>query len=104
MTNPTLPDADFHFDPTVHEVYLPDGRQATSTVIDELAAKAEKNGPPPWLTPGGKSLSGDGSHSPSIHVVLPRGTAEAVKARAAAEHMSVSKWARRALEAHLAAS
>ncbi|MDR0482249.1 MAG: ribbon-helix-helix domain-containing protein [Cellulomonadaceae bacterium] len=53
------------------------------------------------LARGGHSLSGDGSHSPRLTVTLPRELDELLRARAAAEHMSASKWARRALERQL---
>ena len=49
------------------------------------------------LTPGGKSLSKDGSHSPTLTVTLPADIKAAVVARAQAEGMSASKWVRRAL-------
>jgi hypothetical protein len=55
------------------------------------------------LTPGGKSLSGDGSHSPQFKVTLGTHTAREVKRRAEAERMSVSKWMRKLIEEKLAA-
>ena len=50
------------------------------------------------LSRGGTSLSGDGSHSPTVATVIPRDVRDEVQARAAAEGMSVSKWLRRLIE------
>ncbi|MCL2091366.1 MAG: hypothetical protein FWH11_09135 [Micrococcales bacterium] len=47
------------------------------------------------LRRGGTSMSGDGQHSPTVSVVLPREVRDRVVAQAAAEGMSVSKWLRR---------
>jgi hypothetical protein len=55
------------------------------------------------LLPGGKSLSGDGSHSPVLRVVVSRDVEAAIRANASAEHMSVSKYLRRLIE-HAVAS
>jgi len=54
------------------------------------------------LRQGGVSLSSDGEHSPTVGVVLPREIHDKVKARAAAERMSVSKWMRRLAEREVA--
>ncbi|MFT4306203.1 MAG: hypothetical protein QM604_04855 [Microbacterium sp.] len=50
------------------------------------------------LSRGGHSLSGDGTHSPTVTTVLPREVRDQVKDLAAAEGMSVSKWLRRLIE------
>jgi hypothetical protein len=50
------------------------------------------------LSKGGYSLSGDGSHSPTVKTVIPRDVRDQVVERAAAEGMSVSKWLRRLIE------
>ena len=55
------------------------------------------------LIPGGKSLSGDGSHSPVLRLVVSDVTKEKVAKAAAAEGMSVSRWLRSVVEEKLAA-
>ena len=50
------------------------------------------------LARGGVSLSGDGTHSPTVATVIPREVRDQVRERAAAEGMSVSKWLRRLIE------
>ena len=55
------------------------------------------------LIPGGKSLSGDGSHSPVLRVVVSASTKEKVQQAASNEGMSVSRWLRRTVEEKLAA-
>ena len=64
----------------------------------EAAERAYRAG----LIPGGKSLSGDGSHSPRLQVVVGAETARALRARAHESGMSVSKYVRRLIEADLA--
>lgn len=54
------------------------------------------------LIPGGKSLSGDGKHSPVVQVVLSESHRTQLATEAAKAGMSVSKYARRIIEAHLA--
>jgi len=54
------------------------------------------------LTPGGKSLSGDGKHSPRFTVVLGEKTADLARQAAAEKGMSVSKWMRRIIEHEVA--
>jgi hypothetical protein len=54
------------------------------------------------LRPGGKSLSAGQIHSPRFQVILGETTAHKVRAAAAAEGMSVSKWIRRVLESKVA--
>jgi hypothetical protein len=48
----------------------------------------------PGLRPGGKSLSGDGSHSPRFQIRLDKTTAAKAQARAAAEGKSPAKLLR----------
>ena len=55
------------------------------------------------LVPGGKSLNGDGTHSPVLRLVVSRDTKTKIKEAAEAEHMSVSRWLRRTVEEKLAA-
>ncbi|MGO1638922.1 hypothetical protein [Ancrocorticia populi] len=75
-----------------------DGERIDQDLIDTLSAIAEESGPPSGLIPGGKSLSGQGKHSPRIQVVLSEQVAEEVRERAEAEDMSVSRWVRRLVE------
>lgn len=98
-------DADaFRYDPDgpAGPLHLPDGRALTRETVDDLADLAERNGPPAGLVPGGKSLSGDGTHSPRVQVVLARDTAEKVRVAAQSEGMSVSRWIRRLVERNVA--
>jgi hypothetical protein len=79
-----------------------DGRPYTETdaaADAEQAARQYRAG----LIPGGKSLSGDGSHSPTLRTVVSASTADAVRRAAADHHMSVSKWLRQLIERDLAA-
>jgi hypothetical protein len=55
------------------------------------------------LIPGGKSLSGDGSQSPVVRLVVSTATKEKIVRAAAAEGMSISRWLRRTVEDKLAA-
>lgn len=67
--------------------------------IDRLMEQRLQN-----LVPGRKSLSGDGTHSPSLQIRLPEELRDELNERAAQEGVSVSKVARRALEQYLRAS
>ena len=53
---------------------------------------------------GRPSLSADGSHSPHITVQLPATMERALREKAAAEHLSVSQWARQVIERELVAT
>ncbi len=103
-TNPIPSDAEFFaYQPGVdgESEHLLDGRVLTEELMDALADEAAASGPPAGLIPGGKSLSGDGSHSPRVVVTLPRPVHEKVVAAAHAENMSVSKYVRRLIESSL---
>ncbi|QDB74795.1 DNA binding domain protein [Gordonia phage Arri] len=54
------------------------------------------------LTPGGSSLSGDGSHSPRVSVSLPTEAKARLEEVAAAHGMGASKYIRRLVLDHLA--
>ncbi len=54
------------------------------------------------LLPGGKSLSGDGKHSPTVQFRVPETLRARLDERAKAEGISPSKLARKALEQYLA--
>lgn len=53
------------------------------------------------LTPGGTSLSGDGSHSPRISISLPADAKSRLDRLANDAGVSVSKYARKILLTHL---
>lgn len=77
------------------------GRRYTEADAERDAADAEREVRAErtrGLSRGGHSLSGDGSHSPTVTTVLPRDVRDLVRERAAAEGMSVSKWLRRLIE------
>ena len=67
--------------------------------FERLAADRAAN-----LVPGGKSLTAPGVHSPAVNVRVSVPLYEALRERADAEQVSVSKLARRALEEFLRAS
>jgi len=95
------------FDPETEEAYI-DGQRVTAAMLDQMEARAMKGvkipkKERPWLQPGGKSLSGDGSHSPVLRLVVSRDTCDEVARRAKSENMSVSRWLRSAVEEKLAA-
>jgi hypothetical protein len=71
-------------------------------MIDRMADYAAKHGPRPWLKPGGKSLSGDGKHSPALRVVVAADTAKELRRRAEKSRMSLSKYLRKMIERELA--
>lgn len=96
---------DDHIDEEVRDldaepITLPSGR-----VIDEAGAeqlveetreavrKREAN-----LVPGGKSLSGDGSHSPVVQIRVSSELRAALADRAGRRGVSVAKYAREVLE------
>ncbi|WP_158542819.1 ribbon-helix-helix domain-containing protein [Phytoactinopolyspora halophila] len=74
--------------------------QRAEQVAEETLAKLRNKN----LIPGGKSLSGGGKHSPTVQFRVPEELREEVERRAAAEGVSVSKFARHALEEYLKAS
>jgi len=77
------------------------GQRVTSDVADHWAKQDEARYR--GLIPGGKSLSGDGSHSPVLRLVVSPDTRDEVARRAKSEKMSVSRWLRGAVEEKLAA-
>lgn len=111
--NPITADAEFfRYDPDGPDgpITLDDGRPLTNKLANELADRAARVGPPvdttdpryAGLIPGGKSLSKDGKHSPSVTVVLPREVRDRVRQSAREEGMSVSKWLRILIEEKVA--
>lgn len=83
------------------EFILRDGRRLTDELADELAEQGVAEARRRNLIPGGKSLSGDGSHSPVVRFRVPATVSDALHARADAEGRSESAIAREALERYL---
>ena len=75
------------------------GERITNELIDRENDEIDRRH---GLIPGGKSLSGDGSHSPVLRMVVSDSTKEKVTKAAADEGMSVSRWLRRVVEEKLA--
>lgn len=69
---------------------------ATERAEETLAEVRRRN-----LLPGGKSLSGGDTHSPVVQFRVPKQLRAQLEERAAAEGVSPSKVARRALEQYL---
>jgi len=78
-----------------------DGNPITEASLQNDADEAERTYA--GLIPGGKSLSGDGTHSPRMAFVVSPTTRDEIVRRAAAEKMSISRWLRRAIERELSA-
>jgi hypothetical protein len=78
-----------------------DGAPITEVSLEAAADRAERR-QRAGLIPGGKSLSGDGAHSPALRVVVSQETAALVRRRAAAQEMSVSRWLRGLIEREVA--
>ena len=83
------------------EVITVDGKRYTESDALDDAHRAERRFS--GLNRGGHSLSADGKHSPQVTVTLPRETRDIIAKKAAAEHMSVSKWLRLLIEHDVAA-
>ena len=96
------PDTEFSpIDLDEEEFVLPDGRRLTDELAEQIAADvvARRH---PNLVPGGKSLSGDGKHSPRVNVRLREDVYGRLLAFAEARHTSVSTIAREAVERYIA--
>ena len=96
--NATVSDIDLD----VEVVHLSDGTTLTEAKAEQLAAEILAEARRRNLVPGGKSLNGDGSHSPRVQFRVPEEIREQAQSRAAAEGISLSALARRALERYLA--
>ena len=83
------------------EFILPDGRRLTEELAEQLAREAKDEIRRRNLVPGRKSLSGDGQHSPRVNVRLPEDVHRAASELAAAEHVTVSRLVRRAVEEYV---
>jgi len=84
------------------DVRLLDGRRLTSELAEKMARDGVAEARRRNLIPGGKSLGGDGSHSPRVQFRVPESLRAAAEAKAAAEGVSLSVLAREALEHYLA--
>ncbi len=84
------------------DVWLPDGRRLTNELAEKMAREGAAEARRRDLIPGGKSLAGDGSHSPRVQFRVPESLRAAAEAKAAAEGVSLSVLAREALEHYLA--
>lgn len=82
-------------------VTLPDGTVLDDEAAEEYAQQVKANIRNRALVPGGKSLSGDGSHSPVLNVRLPAELRRRLHTRAVEEGVGDSKIARAAIEAYL---
>ncbi len=71
---------------------------------ERIASIVEKVDRSTNLVPGGKSLSGDGIHSPVVRVRLPENVRNELTSRAQKEGISVSKYTRELIEHALKAS
>lgn len=86
-----------------HEEFrLPDGQRLTDQLAEELAAQAREEIGRRNLIPGRKSLTGAGTHSPTIRVRVPEQLRHAAARRADAEGVTLSTLTRQALKAYLA--
>jgi hypothetical protein len=84
------------------DVRLPDGRRLTNELAERMARDGVAAARQANLIPGGKSLGGDGSHSPRVQFRIPEALRDRAAARAADEGVSLSALAREALEQYLA--
>jgi hypothetical protein len=79
------------------EIYV-EGERLTEERADEIAAEVLANAQAMNLRPGGKSLSGNGKHSPVVQVRVSEQTRDKLRAIAKARGMSVSKLSRKVLD------
>ncbi len=85
------------------EFILRDGRRLTNELAEQLARETLVEVRRRNLVPGGKSLSGDGSHSPRVQFRVPQKLRAAAEARAVEKGVTLSTLARQALEHYLTA-
>ena len=90
------PDIDLDKEPVTLNGERVDESRARQLADETLAEVRRRN-----LIPGGKSLSGDGQHSPRVNVRLPEDVHRAASELAAAEHVTVSRLVRRAVEEYV---
>ena len=80
------------------ETIYVDGERLTVERADHIAADMLEEARRRNLRPGGKSLSGEGKHSPVVQVRVSQATQIKLKALADARRMSVSKLSRQVLD------
>lgn len=90
---PLIPDSEVTIDGEPYDQAAIDRR------VDAMVAKRQRN-----LIPGGKSLSGEGAHSPVLQVRVSESMHDELGARAEAEGISISKLTRKAIDQFLNAS
>lgn len=81
---------------------LRDGRKLTEELAEDLAEETVQQARKKNLIPGGKSLSGDGSHSPSLRVRLPKDLKDDLDELADRRGKSTSSVARDAITQYVA--
>jgi hypothetical protein len=79
------------------EVYV-EGERLTEQHAQERVAEVLARAHALNLRPGGKSLSGDGKHSPVVQVRVSERTRDRLRAIAKSRGMSVSKLSRKLLD------
>ncbi|MCV7358497.1 DNA-binding protein [Mycolicibacterium fluoranthenivorans] len=107
MSDKDIRPADFDFsDAEIEDVDLAetevivDGARLTDERADEIAADvlAKARGHAETLVPGGKSLTGDGKHSPIVQTRVPEVTRDKLKVIADRRGVGVSKVLRIAID------
>uniref|UniRef100_A0AAU8GQH8 CopG antitoxin n=1 Tax=Mycobacterium phage JustASigh TaxID=3158894 RepID=A0AAU8GQH8_9CAUD len=79
------------------EIYV-NGERLTEERVEELAAESVRLAREANLVPGGKSLSGEGKHSPVVQVRVSESTKALLAGIAKSRKMSVSKLSRQVLD------
>jgi hypothetical protein len=110
MSNRRIDPAKIHFDENTtveaadleNEEYYVEGERLTEERAEQLAAEMLARVRAKNLRPGGKSLSGDGKHSPVVQVRVSEHTRDKLRAIAKARGMSVSKLSRKVLDEFVA--
>lgn len=83
------------------EFILKDGRRLTNELAEQIAEETLAEVRRRNLIPGGKSLSGDGVHSPRVQFRVPQELHKQAERVAENEGVSLSALARHALEDYL---
>lgn len=83
------------------EEFIYRGERLTEARAEKLAAEALRSARAKNLIPGRKSLSGDGSHSPTVQYRVPADLRDRAQQLAERTGLTVSKIGRIALEEYL---
>lgn len=110
MSTRKIDPAKIHFDENTtvevadleNEEYYVEGERLTEKRAEQLAAEMLARVRAKNLRPGGKSLSGDGKHSPVVQVRVSERTRDKLRAIAKARGISVSKLSRKVLDEFVA--